>query len=207
VQAVQEKAQLQQRKLQEKQDAKELKEKQRKEKLQQQQQLKIEKQQQLSRSSSHLSLLSQHSGSISMGDGSTTPRSENRSSLGDQREGADVVIKMEPQVRSRHHAFDPFIEIKNSSFVRKMLRWAADNISCYVVSMEELKWFEVFVDLVFEGTLCSIEAILVGFDFIEFHRVHVISIDYVCIFHNFGFHCRCYLCWSAVKLVGSGPKE
>jgi hypothetical protein len=35
-----------------------------------------------------------------MGDGSTTPRSENRSSMGDQRDGADVVIKMEPQVRS-----------------------------------------------------------------------------------------------------------
>lgn len=98
LQALQEKAQLQERKLREKQDAKEQKEKQRKEKLQQQQQLKIEKQQ-LSRSNSHLSLLSQHSGSISMGDGSTTPRSENRSSMVDQRDGADVVIKMEPQVR------------------------------------------------------------------------------------------------------------
>ena len=99
MQALQEKAQIQQRKLQEKQDAKEQKEKQRKEKLHQQQQLKEQKQQ-LSRSNSHLSLLSQQSGSMSMGDGSTTPRSENRSSMGDQRDGADVVIKMEPQVRN-----------------------------------------------------------------------------------------------------------
>lgn len=36
-----------------------------------------------------------------MGDGSTTPRSENRSSMGgDLRDGADVVIKMELQVSS-----------------------------------------------------------------------------------------------------------
>lgn len=100
MQQKQEKAQLQQRKLQERQDAKEFKEKQRKEKLQQQQQLKIEKQQ-ISRSNSHLSLLSQHSGSISMGDGCPTPHSENKSVLpmGDQKEVASMKPKIEFQVR------------------------------------------------------------------------------------------------------------
>lgn len=96
-----EKAQQQQRKLQERQDAKELKEKQRKEKMQQQQQLKIEKQQ-MSRSNSHLSLVSQQSGSLSLGDGGSTPRSDNKSlpPIGDHKEVADMKPKIEQQETS-----------------------------------------------------------------------------------------------------------
>lgn len=60
-----------------------------------------------------------------MGDGSTTPRSENRSSMGGElRDGNDVAIKMEPQVS--HRVCDPSIILNSrESYIslQVMLQW------------------------------------------------------------------------------------